>query len=125
MEWTREQKLKALMKLPWTVITERNERDGYLVARIAELPSVIATGETEKALARDLWASLYSSVSAYLQFDDDIPLPAGSALPWLGKAPPAPRQRVFAVLRGASWEATSGSRASSSAESTAVLALGS
>jgi predicted RNase H-like HicB family nuclease len=82
MDWTDEQRLRALMRMPWTVRTERNESDGYFVARVVELPSVIATGATEKDLARDLWESLEASLSCYLEFNDPIPLPKNEVLPW-------------------------------------------
>src|SRR5437588_156096 len=80
--WTREQKLAALMRLPWTVRAEHNATDGYSVARVAELPSVIATGSNDRELARDLWESLQASLSVYLDYDDPLPLPSGAQLPW-------------------------------------------
>lgn len=83
MNWSRTEQLRAFMRLPWTVTTERNEEGDYLVARVVEIPDAIATGKDDVALAKDLWNSLWSSLSARLEFGDDIPRPAGSpALPW-------------------------------------------
>lgn len=105
MEWTREQKLAALMRLPWTVRAERNTEDGYLVARVAELPSVLATGENDRELGRDLWESLEASLSCYLEFDDPIPLPKGVRLPWEGKVQRPQRSLVHINVGGAAWDA--------------------
>jgi predicted RNase H-like HicB family nuclease len=105
MDWTTEQKLAALMRLPWSVTVAPNVEEGYLVARVAELPSAVATGEDERALGRDLWAAIEASLACYLEFGDPIPLPAGAALPWEG--PQVPAARIVPLhLRGAAWEAT-------------------
>jgi predicted RNase H-like HicB family nuclease len=107
-EWTRERKLTALVRLPWTVTTERNADEGYLVARVAELPSVIATGDTEKELARDLWESLEASLAVYVDYGDEIPLPVGQVLPWeLPSAGPA--RIVFGHVRGDAWDVSAAS----------------
>ena len=79
--WTAQEKLAALMRLPWTLrITE--EPDGSRVARVEEIPDAIATGRTSKELAVDLWESLAGSLEIRLEHDDPIPLPKGSTLPW-------------------------------------------
>lgn len=103
--WSRDQKLAALMALPWTVSVE-HDSDGSLIARVAEMPDSIATGETEKALARDLWESIEASLSVRLDNDDPFVVPPGITLPWeLGKAPPAPPADVIVCeLKGPAWE---------------------
>jgi predicted RNase H-like HicB family nuclease len=107
-EWTRARKLAALMRLPWTVTTERNADEDYLVARVAELPSVIATGATERELARDLWESLEASLVVYLDYDDTIPLPAEQVLPWERHDEARPRI-VYGQVRGDAWSVSAAS----------------
>lgn len=87
-DWTKEQKLAALMALPWDVRVERDE-EGDLFARIAEIPDAVADGATERELGRELWQSLYASLVLRLDRGDPIPLPAKSALPWEMLASPA------------------------------------
>lgn len=69
-----DRRLDALVRMPWTVRVEKCD-DGYLVARVDELPSVVATGDTEKQLEDDFWAALRATLSAYLEFGDEVPLP--------------------------------------------------
>lgn len=117
MPWTQEEKIEALLRLPWTVKTARTE-DGF-VAEVAELPSALATGDTMKLLARDLWDSLKATLTSYLEFNDPIPLPAGVSAPWEASESPAPRtvavRRATGSLGGEGWQkATLVSTASSS-----------
>lgn len=94
IEWTNEQKIDGLMRLPWSLSVEKDD-DG-LVARVAEIPDAIATGANEKALALDLWESLRASLSVRVEHGDPIPLPVGSVLPWLsGGAQRRPRLERF------------------------------
>jgi predicted RNase H-like HicB family nuclease len=99
-------KIKALLRLPWSLQIAKNADDGGLVARVAELPSVLATGDTEEELAEDLWAALRATFAGYLHFGDTIPLPAGiTAMPW-EQAPRKtiqPMDYVSGTLRGAAW----------------------
>lgn len=87
--WTPQQRLLALMRLPWTVRVERDEADGSWVAQVAEVPDAIATGRSMKELARDLWESLTASLEIRLEHGDAVPLPHGSALPWRGHPSPS------------------------------------
>jgi hypothetical protein len=64
------------LRLPWTIRVTRNDEDGYLVARVAELPDVIVTAANEKELDCELWASLRASVECRLHFGDEVPAPA-------------------------------------------------
>lgn len=86
-DWTREQKLLSLMLLPWTVTTERDE-DGSWIARVGEIRDAIATGANEREMGIDLWESLQASLAVRLDRGDPVPLPAGSALPWLAQPTP-------------------------------------
>jgi len=95
--WTEERKLAALMRLPWDVRIAR-ERDGSLVAEVAEIRDAIATGGTAKELAKDLWESLYASLAARLRNEDPIPIPAGRELPWVETPEPAPMPQVKRVV---------------------------
>ena len=93
MPWTPQQKLAALMRLPWTVRTRRDSEDGYII-EIDEFPSVVAAGDTEKEVGRDLWEALEATLYAYLAHGDVIPLPPGGVLPWEAtEEPPQERQR--------------------------------
>jgi hypothetical protein len=109
MTWTREQKLQALLRLPWTFTVERNEPGRYWVARVVEVPSAIATADNERQLSREAWASLQASLEVYLDNDDDVPLPPGiQRVPW--EAGPRLTPRVSTVVRklqpGEAWQST-------------------
>lgn len=82
MQWTPESKLAYLVRLPWTVITERDADQGYLVLRVTELPSVIATGDSNEELEKDFWEALQSTLECALEFNDPIELPLGLKAPW-------------------------------------------
>lgn len=90
--WTSQQRLMALMRLPWSVRVEPDDTDGSWVAQVAEIPDAIATGNSMKELAKDLWESLAASLEIRLEHDDTIPLPKGSSPPW--DAETAPRLEV-------------------------------
>ena len=90
--WTREQKLAALTRLPWTISTER-ENDGTWIARVAEMSDAIATGKSERELAADLWESVYASLAVRLDRGDPIPLPSGCDLPWMVSTLLSPRYK--------------------------------
>ena len=106
MNWTREQKLAALLRLPWTIRVERDEDEGYLIARVAEIPSALATADTDADLERELWESLQVSLEVYLDHGDNVPLPpSAKALPWerppQAQRPAAPKPTYY---RGEVWE---------------------
>lgn len=85
-DWTEEQKLSALMALPWTVIVTA-EDDHSLFAEIAEISDAVADGENERELSRELWNSLYASLTLRLERGDPIPLPPGQEIPWENRVP--------------------------------------
>ena len=103
MTWTREQQLRALVRLPWTVRSERNATEGYLVARVVELPSVIATGANETDLEKDFWDALEATLETFLEHGDPIPLPRGQKLPWEQDRPKLPEVRRLASTMGDAW----------------------
>lgn len=106
MEWTREQKLAALLLLPWTIRVERDPDEGYMVARVPEVPSAIATANDEAGLERELWESLQLSLEVALDHGDPISLPAQvPVLPWEAKRT-GPRVRVLQadLRKGAIWD---------------------
>ena len=78
MEWTSEEKLEQLLRLPWTIGAETTE-EGDQLLRVLEIPSAVGTGSTPGELESDLWDSLRESLRAYLHFGDTIPLPVGVA----------------------------------------------
>ncbi|MDP3909026.1 MAG: hypothetical protein Q8Q14_01420 [Gemmatimonadales bacterium] len=82
MPWTDAQKLNYLIKLPWTIVPDRTP-EGERLLRVAELPAVVACGDTNEALEADFWAALEAALRSYLHFGDPLPLPAQRpALPW-------------------------------------------
>lgn len=106
-EWTRDEKLAALMRLPWTIRVE-TDADGSLIAHVAEMDDATATGARMKDLAIDLWEAIEASLDVRLTHDDPIPLPRGVKLPWLDSAPANPaapsdfiEQNGFAMRRAA------------------------
>lgn len=64
------------MSLPWTIVRETTP-EGDHVLKIAELPSVVVSGDTDEELHAELSESLRESLRAYLHFGDSIPVPAG------------------------------------------------
>ena len=81
MEITRDAKLAALLRIPWTVTIEQSD-EGYFVARCLEIPGSIATGG-EGEIEREFWESLRESLACLLDNNDPIPLPPSvSQLPW-------------------------------------------
>lgn len=96
-----DDKLQALMRLPWTITAERDVDEGYWVARVREIPDALATGDSEKELAVEVWDALRASLGMRLEHNDEIPLPRGVlALPWQLKVdPPRPQtETVISVL---------------------------
>ena len=88
-EWTLDQQRQYLLGLAWTV--QVTSEDGDLVARVAELPGLVAVGAKEKELQRELFAALEAMLDAMLVEGDPISVPGNAALPWdEGKAPPVP-----------------------------------
>lgn len=87
-QWTKDEKLLALMALPWDVQVVAEE-DGSFFAKVSEIPDAVADGEDERELAREIWQSLYASLALRLDRAMPITLPDGCALPWeVQMAPP-------------------------------------
>ena len=111
MTWTIDNKVEALIRLPWSVRIERDDPDGAYVAVCSELPSVVASGASERELDADFFESLRETLRCYLEAGDEPPLPNCAKLPWLDR----PRG-VFVIVQGARAEesvvATSGGGAS-------------
>ena len=105
MSWTREQKIAALLRLPWTIRPDKDVDEGYLIARVAEIPSVIATGATPEELERDFWQSLQASLEVSLDYGDPITLPRSlRTLPWdAPRRPPTPLVKT-SYRRGEGWQ---------------------
>jgi predicted RNase H-like HicB family nuclease len=80
MTLTPEQanRIETLLRLSWSFEVSRNEEEGYLIARVKELPSVLATGETEEELGTEIWDAMRAALSAYVLDGDEIPMPPGS-----------------------------------------------
>jgi predicted RNase H-like HicB family nuclease len=107
-DWSHEQKLAALMQVPWTLHFDRDVTDGSLTVEVAELPEAIAIGKDEKELATGLYDALQASLASRLQHGDPLPVPAGISLPWLqGHAPPV-RHLSFVAMndRPEAWTTT-------------------
>lgn len=80
-KWSQEEKLLALMALPWDVRVT-TEDDGSLFAQVTEVRDAVADGADERELSRELWESLYASLALRLEGNLPVPLPKGHALPW-------------------------------------------
>jgi predicted RNase H-like HicB family nuclease len=65
----------ALVSQPWTITVERDAEDHYLVARVAEIPDAIATGDDERSLMRDLWDAIATSLMARIDHGEEPPVP--------------------------------------------------
>ncbi len=106
MPWTAEQKIDALMRLPWSVSTQKSAYGSYLTARIAEVSDAIATAADERSLARELFASLRASLSCRIDYGDEIPLPEGFQLPWKEAEEPrgVPSLYVLPLHEGQAWQ---------------------
>lgn len=96
-DWTTEAKLQALLALPWTLQFSKDPVDGSLIARIAELPDAIGTGETERELATAVYDALEASLDSRLEHDDPIPLPPGCELPWAKGRTPIPTPVILLI----------------------------
>jgi predicted RNase H-like HicB family nuclease len=72
-----DRQLDHLMSLPWTIVRETTP-EGDRILKVAELPSVIASGETDEEMNVELAESLRESLRAYLHFGDPIPVPAST-----------------------------------------------
>lgn len=81
MNWTTEQKIDSLLRLPWSIRSEVTA-EGDRLLRVVEIPSAVGSGQSDDEAVADLWESLRASLAAYLHFEDKIPLPEGSPLPW-------------------------------------------
>jgi predicted RNase H-like HicB family nuclease len=111
MAWTRESQIQHLVRLPWTVVLDR-DADGDFVATVAELPFLVASGPTEKAASRDLFEALWTAMDAMLEHCDAVPLPHDELLPWeRGVEPPVPMEQHLAnmVVGGDAWSPTASS----------------
>lgn len=72
-------KLQDYMELPWSIEIETREDDGtYYVARVQELPGLVATGETDEELDAALWEALADHVRSYMEDGEEPPLPEGA-----------------------------------------------
>ncbi len=93
--WTLDQQREHLLALPWTV--QVTSEDGDLVARVSELPGLVAVGSDERELQQELFSALEAMLDALLVHGDPISLPAHAELPWeKGKAP---AQQVVGIAR--------------------------
>lgn len=72
-----EADLPWLLRLPWTIrsLYVTDETPSYWCLRCAEIPSAIATGESEAEVEKEFWESLRESLHIYLIHDDPIPVP--------------------------------------------------
>lgn len=72
-------KMRAYLELPWSIEVEERHDDGsYFVARVGELPGLVATGETREELDSALWEAIEDHVRSYLEDDQQPPLPPGA-----------------------------------------------
>ena len=94
MAWTTEQKIKSLMRLPWTVLSEPAEDQGEFVVRVKEMDGLVVIG-SQSEIEVEFWDALRTSIEARLEFEDSFELPPGVAcLPWEAEPPRAGLRRV-------------------------------
>ncbi len=100
MQWTEDEKLDYLVRLPWKILPEEGDEPGDMVLTCAELPSAIGTGGSEREVVADFWASLRLTLRSYVRDGDIIPLPKGAAgtLPWETQVVEQWASRIRAVL---------------------------
>ena len=83
-QWSNDQKLEALMALPWTLKFGTDAVDGSVTAEVARTEA-IAAGKDMKKLSAALYDALSASLASRLEHDDPslrCRLP-GYGLPWL------------------------------------------
>lgn len=99
-EWTNDEKLELLLRMPWTIAPEEGDEPGDLVLTCAEIPSAIGTGRSEKAVIEDFYDSLRLSLRVALEHGDALPRPHGSQapFPWETDAPERMAARFRAVM---------------------------
>jgi len=106
MQWSREQQIFYLQRLPWTIIPEPGDDPGDFVLTIAEVPAAIGTGTSEKAVIADLFESLASALASYLDANERPPLPrrVRLPLPWEAGYRKSSQRRVRIVMSAHSSE---------------------
>jgi predicted RNase H-like HicB family nuclease len=99
MAWTTEAKVSHLVGLPWTVDVLVVSQDEF-VATIREFPFLVASGESEKAVSRNLYGALSTAIGAMLDYGDPIPAPRGELFPWDQRAEPPtrPEERLSEIV---------------------------
>lgn len=108
MSWTKEDQATYLVSLPWTVELVVESPTEY-VATIAELPFLVATGDSVKAASKDLFDALSTAIEGMLEHGDEIPVPKGIVLPWeRGIEPPKKPDQQYCdiILGGEAWSPT-------------------
>ena len=74
-----EQKVDYYVNLPYTIAVERRDDQGtYYVARYAELPHLVMTGDTPEEAVRDLEAEKREWFEFNIEKGNKIPLPLKS-----------------------------------------------
>ena len=103
MPWTTEEKLRALLGLPWTIQAADADEPGERVLRVEELPGFLVVG-TPQELDAEFWSALREFLGSFLEYGDPIPLPAGvAALPW-ERAEEKERRLIVRMGQGRAWD---------------------
>jgi antitoxin HicB len=83
--------LEEYLRLPYTTVLRRDEKDGIVVARIEELPGCSAHGDSEQEALSNLHDSMIDWIGDCLEAGDPVPepveeveLPSGK---WLQRVP--------------------------------------
>ena len=95
--WSNEDKVRALLSLPWNVNVEVT-REGERLAWIDEMPAAAARGSDIPELARALWAALRAVLERSLRDGESITLPRGAVLFWERQTHDDARARVERLL---------------------------
>lgn len=87
MTWTNEEKLRAALRMPWTVRREDSPDDG-IILHVEEIPDAFGVGDTDRDAERSYWEALEASLRVRIEHGDAIPLPPRvKYLPWEAPAP--------------------------------------
>ena len=82
---SKDPKVVALLRLPWTIVQERLP-GGEILFRVVEIPAAVGEGATAQEAEADLWEALAEALAALIHFGDPVPMPAGGPPPWLKQA---------------------------------------
>jgi hypothetical protein len=79
---TNEDKLRVLLRAPWTVTSAPAEDGASTVLRIGELPAFVVVGGDPEEVVREFWLALESLLESYIDAGEEPPLPSNFRDAW-------------------------------------------